>query len=97
MWRHPKIKTDIHPLEVSVKLDSRTALRRTSLSAAMLAMLGCSAFAHAAGVDPADVALRADVTTRIRRVCADMSPDAFDLLVRDICAMKRRWAGRSES
>jgi serine protease len=60
MWRHPKIKTDIHPLEVSVKLDSRTALRRTSLSAAMLAMLGCSAFAHAAGVDPADLQAYAD-------------------------------------
>ena len=43
-----------------MKLDSRTALRRTSLSAAMLAMLGCSAFAQAAAVDPADLQAFAD-------------------------------------
>jgi serine protease len=47
-------------LEVSVKTDSFTALRRTSLAAAMLALIGCSAFAHAAGVSPADIQAYAD-------------------------------------
>ena len=45
--------------------------------------------------DPQYVALRADVTARIRPVCADMTPEAFDVLVRDIGATTRRWAGRS--
>ena len=44
-----------------------------------------------AGVDGADL-LYADVAARLRAVCAAMPPDAFDRLVRDICAMKRRWA-----
>ena len=43
-----------------MKLDSRTALRRTSLSAAMLAMLGCSALAQAAGASPAELQAYAD-------------------------------------
>jgi hypothetical protein len=36
--------------------------------------------------------LRTDVATRLRRVCGDMPPAAFDALVDDICAMKVRWA-----
>ncbi len=43
-----------------MKLDSKTALRRTSLSAAMLAMLGCSAIATAANVNSADLQAYAD-------------------------------------
>lgn len=43
-----------------MKLDSYSALRRTSLSAAMLALLGCSAIAAAASVTPAELQLYAD-------------------------------------
>jgi len=43
-----------------VKLDSHAALRRTSLSVAMFALLGCSAIAGAAGVTPAEVQAYAD-------------------------------------
>lgn len=39
--------------------------------------------------------LRADVATRLSRVCGDMAPDAFDALVDEICAVKVRWARRS--
>jgi len=63
-------QTDIHPLEVSVKLDSKTALRRTSLCAAMLAMLGCGTLAHAAAVTEADIqayASRANFTADLDR------------------------------
>jgi hypothetical protein len=36
--------------------------------------------------------LRAAVATRLRRVCGEMAPEAFDALVDEICAMKVRWA-----
>lgn len=36
--------------------------------------------------------MRADVTRRLQRVCADMSPQQFATLVNDICARKLRWA-----
>ena len=39
--------------------------------------------------------LRADVATRLSRVCREMAPEAFDALVDDICAMKVRWARKS--
>ena len=40
----------------------------------------------------AAAAVRADVAARLRRVCADMPIEAFEHLVDDICARKRRWA-----
>ncbi|MEO8012400.1 MAG: S8 family peptidase, partial [Dokdonella sp.] len=43
-----------------MKLDSYSALRRTSLSAAMITLLGCSAIAAAAGVTPAELQVYAD-------------------------------------
>ena len=36
--------------------------------------------------------LRADLSSRLSRVCGDMPPEAFDALVDEICAMKVRWA-----
>jgi hypothetical protein len=36
-------------------------------------------------------ALHADVTARLRGVCAEMAPEAFARLVHDICVMKLRW------
>ena len=41
--------------------------------------------------DPRLARLRADVTARLARACADLSPAAFDELVADICAMQLRW------
>ena len=57
--------------------------------------------ASAADVAQEFAQLRTDVATRLRRVCGDLPPDAFDGLVDDICAMKVRWArkpthGRSD-
>lgn len=43
-----------------------------------------------AGSERSD-ALYADVAARLRTVCAAMPSEAFDRLVSDICAMKRRW------
>jgi hypothetical protein len=39
--------------------------------------------------------LRTDVAARLSRVRGDMSSEAFDALVDDICAMKVRWARQS--
>lgn len=36
--------------------------------------------------------LHVDVAGRLRRVCGHMSAEQFDELVRDICALKLRWA-----
>jgi hypothetical protein len=40
-----------------------------------------------------DPALRANIAERLRRVCDDMTPEAFDALVDRIHAMKVRWRG----
>ena len=42
--------------------------------------------------DPRYAAVRADVETRLRRVCGGMPPESFAELVRDICSRKIRWA-----
>jgi hypothetical protein len=36
--------------------------------------------------------LHVDVAGRLRRVCEHMPAEQFDALVRDICALKVRWA-----
>jgi hypothetical protein len=35
--------------------------------------------------------MRAELVTRLRPVCAEMSPDEFDRLVDSICRVKLRW------
>jgi len=44
--------------------------------------------------DPELVALRREVASRLRAVCAGMDAAAFGLLVRDGAAFKLRWAPR---
>jgi hypothetical protein len=50
-------------------------------------------YAHAPE-DPAFAAERAATAERLRRVCADMAPDQFELLVRDVAAFRVRWSLR---
>jgi hypothetical protein len=35
---------------------------------------------------------RADIASRLSRVCGDMSGETFDVLIDEICEMKIRWA-----
>jgi hypothetical protein len=44
--------------------------------------------------DPALAALRRDVASRLRAVCAGMDAAAFETLVRDVAAFRLRWAPR---
>ena len=46
--------------------------------------------------DPRHAALRLDVETRLRRVCAGMTSEEFTDLVQRICAAKVRWAANDE-
>ena len=52
---------------------------------------------RASAESPDYAQLRADVAARLGRACADMTPETFDALVNDVCAMKVRWAQRSLS
>lgn len=49
----------------------------------------------APSVDIRYARLRADVEGRLRRVCGDMTPDAFAELVDKVCAVKMRWDSES--
>jgi hypothetical protein len=44
--------------------------------------------------DPALAALRREVASRLRAVCAGMDAAAFEGMVRDVAAFKLRWAPR---
>lgn len=44
--------------------------------------------------DPRLPALRDEVARRLRTVCADMPPDAFDALVLDVVRFRLRWEDR---
>ena len=44
------------------------------------------------GPRPADLTrLQAELATRLRRVCADMSPEEFDALVREMARVKVKY------
>jgi hypothetical protein len=46
---------------------------------------------------PGEAEIRADIAKRLLAVCDHMTPEAFDALVQDICAMKARWRSRGRS
>jgi hypothetical protein len=50
-----------------------------------------TALATAEADAAAERRLRADLTDRLRRVCADLPPADFAVLVEDICTLKLRW------